>query len=85
MRFLMTAAALTLGFAPGLGAQTRWKLATADTSIELGVDGNAPAVFALQAPGVSWNWTPTAKSGVAAEDGDAGRQGAHLAVELCAP
>ena len=59
MRFLITAAALALGFAPSLGAQTRWKLTTADTSIELGVDGNAPAVFALQAPGVSWNWTPT--------------------------
>ena len=60
MRVAFTTAVLAFASMPGLGAEMRWKLATADTEIEIGVQDNAPAVLALHAPGVAWNWTPTA-------------------------
>jgi hypothetical protein len=56
---ILVAVLMAVALAPTTMAQTRWKLATDDTVIEIGVDRDAPAVLALQAPGVSWNWTPT--------------------------
>lgn len=59
MKMLVVAAVLALACVPSLAAEMRWRLATDDTEIEIGVQDNAPAVLALHAPGVAWNWTPT--------------------------
>jgi alpha-galactosidase len=55
---LRVIAAVVLAFVslPLGAAETRWKLATADTEIEIGVENDSPTVFALRAPGVAWNW-----------------------------
>jgi alpha-galactosidase len=56
---VVAAALLTFASSPGLGVELRWKLATQDTEIELGVADDAPAVVGLRSPGVSWNWAAT--------------------------
>ena len=61
MKAILGALAVLVAMVPALAfAQgARWKLATADTEIEIGVEGDAPVVVGLRAPGVAWNWAAT--------------------------